>query len=209
MLSFSVHISASERFGSPCSLLHLPQPMLSCRASLKPHAMPAGGSAPPCYSCSPVVNLALSCEVCPHPHAWLLRARSIRFSLLPEDSQAEHWPATAGPFHPLTSCQLMSRHWVIRDAAGTQTDEVQGRAGAGGAGVWGEGCADQQEVWEGGLMHMRCTKHVKGLFELARLRNLRRPDAQQGLSEPARHPCKYARQQVELGSCNHSMCSAA
>jgi hypothetical protein len=139
MLSFSVHISASERSGSPCSLLHLPQPMLSCRASLKPHAMPAGGSAPPCYSCSPVANLALSCEVCPHPHAWLLRARSIRFSLLPEDSQAEHWPATAGPFHPLTSCQLMSRHWVIRDAAGTQTDEVQGRAGAGGAGVWARG----------------------------------------------------------------------
>lgn len=36
---------------------------------------------------------------------------SIRFSLLPEDEQRVHWPATAGPYRMLTSVQLHTRHW--------------------------------------------------------------------------------------------------
>lgn len=33
----------------------------------------------------------------------------MRFSLLEGDEQAAHWPATAGPFRPLTSVQLRTR----------------------------------------------------------------------------------------------------
>jgi hypothetical protein len=36
-------------------------------------------------------------------------ARSIRFSLLPEAEQAAAWPATAGPFRPVTCVQVGGR----------------------------------------------------------------------------------------------------
>ena len=53
-------------------------------------------------------------------------AYSIRMSLLPEEQQRDHWPATLGPFRPLSSCQLKARHWVMRDTAGEVVDEVRG-----------------------------------------------------------------------------------
>ena len=34
----------------------------------------------------------------------------------------------AGPPRILGSCQLMSRHWVIRDATGNQVDEIIGES---------------------------------------------------------------------------------
>jgi len=51
---------------------------------------------------------------------------SIRFSLLSESDQLAHWPATAGPFRRMTSVQLQTRHWIIRDQNGLPVDEVQG-----------------------------------------------------------------------------------
>mmetsp|Transcript_7207 Transcript_7207/g.15734 ORF Transcript_7207/g.15734 Transcript_7207/m.15734 type:complete len:446 (+) Transcript_7207:122-1459(+) len=56
---------------------------------------------------------------------------SIRFSLLPHDEQRQHWPATAGPPRVLDSCQLMTRHWIIRNAEGEEIDEVRGEAVVG------------------------------------------------------------------------------
>lgn len=59
---------------------------------------------------------------------------SIRFSLLPPDDQVAHWPATAGLPRALESCQLLARHWVIRDEHGAVKDEVRGEGGWRGAG---------------------------------------------------------------------------
>ena len=61
-----------------------------------------------------------------------LFAYSIGFSLLPTEEQAAHWPATAGLPHAVLRCQLMTRHWVIRDGAGHQVDEVCVRVWRGG-----------------------------------------------------------------------------
>ena len=49
-------------------------------------------------------------------------------ALLSVEDQAASWPATAGPFRPVRCVQLRARHWVIRDAAGSITDEVRGDA---------------------------------------------------------------------------------
>lgn len=57
-----------------------------------------------------------------------LFAYSIGFSLLPTEEQRAHWPATAGAPHAVLRCQLLSRHWVIRDGEGNQVDEVRGEA---------------------------------------------------------------------------------
>ncbi|KAJ9529350.1 hypothetical protein QJQ45_013765, partial [Haematococcus lacustris] len=56
---------------------------------------------------------------------------SIRFALLSVEEQRELWPAAAGPFVPMTSCQLRARHWIMRDGAGRQKDEVRGEAVVG------------------------------------------------------------------------------
>eukprot|EP00798_Chlamydomonas_sp_ICE-L_P004585 gene4585-14770_t len=56
----------------------------------------------------------------------LLFTYSIRYSLLEPDEQLKYWPATAGPPRSLASCQLLNRHWIIKDAAGKVADEVEG-----------------------------------------------------------------------------------
>ena len=40
-------------------------------------------------------------------------------------------PSTAGPPRVISSLQLMSRHWVISNAAGQVSDEVRGEAVVG------------------------------------------------------------------------------
>lgn len=50
----------------------------------------------------------------------------VAFSLLPVAEQSAVWPATAGPFRPLTCVQLKSRHWIIRTKQDQETEEVQG-----------------------------------------------------------------------------------
>ncbi|BDA45267.1 F-box only protein 3 [Coccomyxa sp. Obi] len=55
-------------------------------------------------------------------------AYSISFELLSEDEQRAAWPPHAGPFRPLASVQLRSRHWVIRNAAGQVEHVVNGEA---------------------------------------------------------------------------------
>ncbi|CAL8471143.1 g10685 [Coccomyxa elongata] len=55
-------------------------------------------------------------------------AYSIRFELLSEDEQREAWPPSAGLFYPLSSVQLRSRHWVIRNAASQVEHVVNGEA---------------------------------------------------------------------------------
>lgn len=85
----------------------------------------------------------------PLPAPTLFPPCSVRFDLLPEEEQAARWAATAGPFRPLASVQLRSRHWLIRDARGAVESEVRGeavvghypllRAGESGREAWGLG----------------------------------------------------------------------
>jgi uncharacterized protein affecting Mg2+/Co2+ transport len=120
-----------------------PQSTVSCSCPCTPPTRvinsqnPLPGLLPRC--CLPEADECITCPLptCISGMSLTLCACSIRFSLLPEERQAEHWPATAGAFYPLTSCQLISRHWIIRDAAGRQTDEVHGK----GHMVWGPGAA--------------------------------------------------------------------
>jgi len=51
---------------------------------------------------------------------------SVQFSLLPVEEQQASWPADAGPFSPITSVQLQSRHWIIRDQTGEITQDIHG-----------------------------------------------------------------------------------
>ncbi len=51
-------------------------------------------------------------------------AYSIRFTLLPVEEQLRLSPQA----QPLTSAQLLSRHWVILDERGQCTDTVEGEA---------------------------------------------------------------------------------
>lgn len=51
----------------------------------------------------------------------------VQFSLLSVEEQAACWPASAGPFiSPVTSVQLQTRHWIIRDQNGEVTEDVAG-----------------------------------------------------------------------------------
>lgn len=54
-------------------------------------------------------------------------AYSIRFTLLPEEEQLAACPGA----RPVTSAQLLSRHWVILDERGLCTDTVEGEAVVG------------------------------------------------------------------------------
>lgn len=52
---------------------------------------------------------------------------SVQFSLLPSDQQKETWSQTDGPYvRPITSVQLQTRHWIIKDESGEITSEVRG-----------------------------------------------------------------------------------
>ena len=62
----------------------------------------------------------------PPPPPPCILSYSVRMSLLPREQQLAAWPATAGLPRALTSCQLMTRHWIIRDGEGRQVDEVRG-----------------------------------------------------------------------------------
>lgn len=76
-------------------------------------------------------ELCPPCSTAPQPAC--LCARSIRFSLLPEEEQAAALSgSSAGPAGaPLPSAQLRSRYWRIRDAAGRVVNEVRGEAVVG------------------------------------------------------------------------------
>ena len=50
----------------------------------------------------------------------------MQFSLLPVEEQQASWLADAGPFSPITSVQLQSRHWIIRDQTGEITQDIHG-----------------------------------------------------------------------------------
>ena len=52
---------------------------------------------------------------------------SVEFSLLPPDEQKETWSQTDGPYmRPITSVQLQTRHWIMKDESGEVTSEVRG-----------------------------------------------------------------------------------
>ncbi|DBA73013.1 hypothetical protein WJX79_006040 [Trebouxia sp. C0005] len=51
---------------------------------------------------------------------------NVQFSLLPVEEQQASWPADAGPFSPITSVQLQTRHWIIRDQTGEITQDIHG-----------------------------------------------------------------------------------
>ncbi|GAX81072.1 hypothetical protein CEUSTIGMA_g8507.t1 [Chlamydomonas eustigma] len=57
---------------------------------------------------------------------------SVRFKLLNPDEQVAAWPASSiSPVKVITSCQLMTRHWIIRDADLGVVGEVRGEAVVG------------------------------------------------------------------------------
>ena len=51
---------------------------------------------------------------------------SVEFSLLPVAEQLASWPADAGPFRPITSVQLQTRHWIVRDSTGEVAQDIRG-----------------------------------------------------------------------------------
>lgn len=52
---------------------------------------------------------------------------SVEFFLLPLDKQKAIWSQTDGPYvRPITSVQLQTRHWIMKDESGEVTSEVRG-----------------------------------------------------------------------------------
>lgn len=52
---------------------------------------------------------------------------SLEFSLLSVEEQEACWPDNAGPFiSPVTSVQLQTRNWIIRDQTGEVTQYIRG-----------------------------------------------------------------------------------
>jgi uncharacterized protein affecting Mg2+/Co2+ transport len=65
-----------------------------------------------------------------------------------------------GAFQPLKRCQLMTRHWVIRDEVADRTEEVRGAGGGGGGGGggavrhgWGVGADELCQLSRPRLLH--------------------------------------------------------
>lgn len=74
------------------------------------------------------VRVRASVVYCPEqaPQGKHLFAYSIRFSLQDAATQLAALPPGASVVQTVSRCQLMSRHWVIRDERGEVADEVRG-----------------------------------------------------------------------------------
>lgn len=99
----------------------------------------------------PTARLQVRASVvyCPEqaPQGKHLFAYSIRFSLQDAATQLAALPPGASVVQTVSRCQLMSRHWVIRDERGEVADEV--RAGRGGM-AWPGVCSGLRK-WQNGV----------------------------------------------------------
>ena len=60
-------------------------------------------------------------------HSNGLTCCSVEFFLLPLDKQKETWSESDGPYvRPISSVQLQTRHWIMKDESGEVTSEVRG-----------------------------------------------------------------------------------